>query len=424
MLKGYLLLESKRTYANIDRKINGKDHKQGQNLQQYMSDSPWDSGAVFKQVQQDIGSKPFLRGGTLNFDETGDECSGSKKAGAGRQHIGRSGKVDMGQVVVLSSFYRDGYWLLTDAELFLPKQWFEAPLKKDWKRLHIHPDRTFKSKVEIARELFLRAVAQGLAFAVVGFDSLYGRDLSFRLLIREHGKHYMACIPNDTQVWLSDPSQDPDAKRVLSKDMVNLLPFAVFKSRDAERGTLEHEHAFSTVWSMQKVPKSDKAPLGYIFHSETLVIRKEHDGTTSFALCDYDIEQKQEMVIARADRYFVERTIQDSKSELGFDELQALKYFALMHTLALCALALLFMADLKHQTRLEFTPKEEFRNVFPDIQKLPDLSLSNVKELLKIAFPLPVLTKSHAVDLVLEHLINRTKSTQSRQKKKSYKNYS
>ena len=149
MLKGYLLLDCDRTYANIDRKINGKDHKKGQNLQQYMSDSPWDSSAVFKQAQEDIKSRPFLGGGTLNFDETGDECSGPKKAGAARQHIGRSGKVDMGQVVVLGSFYRDGYWLLTDADLFLPKQWFEAPLKKEWKRLHIPSDRTFKSKVEI-----------------------------------------------------------------------------------------------------------------------------------------------------------------------------------------------------------------------------------------------------------------------------------
>ena len=82
------------------------------------------------------------------------------------------------------------------------------------------------------------------------------------------------------------------------------------------------------------------------------------------------------------------------------------------------------MTDLKHQTRLQISPKEEFTNVFPDIQKLPDLSLANVKEFLKIAFPLPVLTKSQAVDLVLQHLNNRIKATQARQKKKSYKNYS
>lgn len=291
MLKGYLLLDCKRTYANIDRKINGEDHKGGQNLQQYMSDSPWDSAAVFKQVQEDIQSRSFLGGGTLNFDETGEECSGPKKAGAARQYIGRSGKVDMGQVVVLGSFYRDGHWLLTDAELFLPKQWFEAPLKKEWKRLHIPSERRFKSKVEIARELFLRAVTQGLPFDEVGFDSLYGRDLSFRLLIGEYGKHYMACIPSDTQVWLSDPSQEADARRALVKDIVKDLPFAVFKSRDAERGALEHEHAFLPVWSMQKVPKSEISPLGYTFHPETLVIRKEHDGATSFALSDYNIEQ-------------------------------------------------------------------------------------------------------------------------------------
>jgi SRSO17 transposase len=420
MLKGYLLLESDRTYANIDRKINGEGHKDGQNLQQYMSDSPWESAAVFKQIQNDIGSMPFLAGGTMNFDESGDECSGRKKAGASRQYVGRLGKVELGQVVVLGSFYKDGYWLLTDAALFLPEEWFGIERKEEWNRLHIPPEQTFKTKVELAKEFFLRAVSQGLPFEMVGFDSLYGRDMSFRRLIVEHGKHYMACIPSDTQFWLADPNQSPDTECVTAKNVVQRLVFETLESRHAERGALRHEHAFLRVWCKQNVPKSNDAPLGYVFHPETLVVRKEHDGSTSFALSDVDIQQKQQLVTARADRYFVERTIQDCKSELGFDELQALKYPAVMHTLALNALALLFMADVKHQARQKHSPLEEVRNVFPDVQKIPDLSLSNVKELLRVAFPLPNLSKKQAAQLVLEHLLRRTSATQSRQKKKKY----
>lgn len=417
MLKGYLLLDSERTYANIDRKLNGDNHKNGQNLQQYMSDSPWESEPVFKDVQRDIRAAAPLHGGTLNFDETADECAGTKKAGASRQYLGREGKTDLGQVVVLGSYYKDGHWMLTDAELFLPKEWFDPAHKKQWKRLHIPPGRAFKTKVDIARQQFVRAVGQGLPFATVGFDSLYGRDVAFRRLAAGHGKHYMACVPSDSQVWLEDPSQNPNAERALAHELVPRLAFGAIETRHGERGALRHEYAFLQVWTQQKLPKSAQAPLGYVFHRETLVVRKEHDGKASFAFSDYQPGQKQLMAQARAERYFVERTIQDCKSELGFDELQALKYRALMHTLALCSVALLYMADLKMQLRQNQSDIHQVQEQFPDVQKLPDLSLSNVKELLKATFPLPSLNKKQAVDLVIGHLFRRTRSTQSRQKK-------
>ena len=419
MLKGYLLLDSERTYANIDRKLNGDDHKNGQNLQQYMSDSPWESEPVFKDVHQDIRAMPFLQGGTLNFDETADECAGTKKAGASRQYLGREGKTDLGQVVVLGSYYKDGHWLLTDAELFLPKEWFDPSHKKQWKRLHIPPGRGFKTKVEIARQQFLRAIERELPFANVGYDSLYGRDVAFRRLAVKYGKYYMACIPSDSQVWLEDPAQNPAAERALAKELTPRLAFESIETRHGERGALKHEHAFLQVWTKQKLPKSADAPLGYVFHQEVLVVRKEHDGKTSFAFSNCPMEQKWLMAQARAERYFVERTIQDCKSELGFDELQALKYRALMHTLALCAVALLYMADLKMKLRQNQCTIQQAQEQFPDVQKLPDLSLSNVKELLKATFPLPSLNKKQAVDLVIEHLFRRTQSTQSRQKKNS-----
>lgn len=296
MLKGYLLLETERTYANIDRKINGADHKNGQNLQQYMSDSPRESSPVFETVQQEIKETPALHGGRLNFDETADECADLSKAGASRQYLGREGKTDVGQVVVLGSYYRDGQWLLVDAELFLPEPWFDAPHKKQWKRLHIPPQSVFRTKVEIAASQFVKAVQHGLPFNNVGCDTMYGRTIGFRRLVAGHGKRYMACIPNNSKVWLSDP--------------------------------------------------------------------------------------------------------------------------ALMHTLALCSIALLYMADMKMQFRQKFQHGETVQKQFPDLQTLPDLSLSNVKELLKAAFPLPQLSKEQAVDLVVEHLFGRTRSTQSRQKKK------
>lgn len=57
----------------------------------------------------------------LNIDECGDEWSSTGKAGAQKQDIGRFGKTEVEQVGVVSSWYRDGVWALTDAALFLPE---------------------------------------------------------------------------------------------------------------------------------------------------------------------------------------------------------------------------------------------------------------------------------------------------------------
>jgi SRSO17 transposase len=172
MIKGYLLLERDRTYANIDRKINGMSHKNGQNLQHFMSDSPWESAPIFSKVQGDVCQLEGMSGGSLNFDEFGDECAGAQKAGAARQYIGRLGKTELGQVVVVGSYYQNGCWVLVDAEPFVPQGWFGEEKKQAWARLHIPPDTEFKTKIALAKEQFRRALKRGLLFRVVGCDSL------------------------------------------------------------------------------------------------------------------------------------------------------------------------------------------------------------------------------------------------------------
>jgi hypothetical protein len=48
-LRGLLGMETERNFANIARRVIGP-HKDGQNLQQFMSDSPWSAQAVIVSV--------------------------------------------------------------------------------------------------------------------------------------------------------------------------------------------------------------------------------------------------------------------------------------------------------------------------------------------------------------------------------------
>ncbi len=117
-LRGILTMETGRNYANIARRVIDPEDD-GQNLQQFMSDSPWLGETVFSQIQAEVVQRAELGGGVLTLDECGDEKAGDQSAGAGRQYLGRYGKVDMGQVAVGLGYYKEGTWLMVDAELYL-----------------------------------------------------------------------------------------------------------------------------------------------------------------------------------------------------------------------------------------------------------------------------------------------------------------
>ena len=94
---GQLTLEDQRNFANIERRLEpGRD---GQQLQQFMSDSPWPARRVYERIQDEIQKDPRLQeGGVLIVDETADAKAGEGSAGVGRQYNGRLGKVDLCQV--------------------------------------------------------------------------------------------------------------------------------------------------------------------------------------------------------------------------------------------------------------------------------------------------------------------------------------
>ncbi len=145
-------------------------------------------------------------------------------------------------------------------------------------------------------------------------------------------------------------------------------------------------------------------------------MRKEHDGTTSYSLSNTgpDISIST-LAVWRSERYFVERIFQDAKSELGWDELEARKYRAWMHHSALIALCLWFFT----LTRLDWMdahPRDESLIQELGIDKLPALSLANVRLLLQVVMPIKTLTVDEAIELVATFLYERSCSTRSRLK--------
>ena len=222
-------------------------------------------------------------------------------------------------------------------------------------------------------------------------------------------------VPKDGTVWLANPLVAENEGLAQRADkLVEQVEFEQIMVRNAERGQLIYEYAFLPVWTVNKSGAvADRAAT-----MELLVFGKEPDKSISYALTNATLAEvsKQELAAQRAERYFVERTIQDCKSELGWDEPQALKYPAYMHTLAICAVALIFMAKVKLKQRKVYAEPGVVQREL-EIEQLPDLSLANVKELMRSVMPLPRLTKKEARTKIIDTLFKRSQSTASRRRK-------
>jgi len=99
-LSGLLRMETKRNMANVGRKTAVS----GQNLQHFMSNSPWSGRALIEAIQNEIKGHPAFQEAMLVLDESAEAKAGEQIAGAGRQYNGRMGAVEVSQVGVFLSW--------------------------------------------------------------------------------------------------------------------------------------------------------------------------------------------------------------------------------------------------------------------------------------------------------------------------------
>jgi len=424
-LRAQLTMDPERNFANMDRTLNGGD---GQALQHFMSNSPWSGQVVFSQIQAELKAIPALaHGSTLILDESADEKAGTHNAGASRQYNGRLGKVDVCRVDTCLTYANGGLWAMVEGELFLPEEWFGAAFAQKRTELGIPAERRFETKIQLGLKMVKRVKGHGLPFDLLACDALYGRDSQFRADVDAEGVRYAAQVPADTLVYLSEPrvglppkrgkrgrprtrlqvlsSQRPQEVRALAQHPQTV--WEQIQVRHTERGRLTADFAVRRVWTVAA---------GQRPRAEWLVIRRNSDGDCSYTRLNAPTDTPQAWLIAwSCRRYFTERTFEDAKTEIGWDEFQAQKYRAWEHHLALTAAALWFVTQTKWAWAQMYTRDPALAHQL-EVEVLPALSTANVRELLKAVLPMRQLTPAEAMDLVITHLIHRARSTSSRLK--------
>jgi SRSO17 transposase len=99
-------------------------------LQHFISDSPWDPQDLMDHVSKEVSSKMLyqkLIG--LHIDESGNRKKGKHSVGVAPQYCGNVGKVDNSQVAVFAALSQGDFATIIDSKLYLPMCWIKDKIR-------------------------------------------------------------------------------------------------------------------------------------------------------------------------------------------------------------------------------------------------------------------------------------------------------
>lgn len=341
----------------MDRMAEVVPNAESRSLQQFLTHSKWGYRPVVDQVAQDtdelLGDE---QDACLLVDESGFQKQGKMSVGTARQWLGRLGKVDNGQVAVFGALANGRYAVPIDVRLYLPKQWTDDP-DRCAKAGIPEQARIFKTKDELAFEIVQHARQNGVRFGWVGADAGYGKGLFLCKALDTIGQRFLIDVHSDFHVYLDDPKpympknsnrRGPkykkyrtDAKSYQVQQLVDdavLNKEPVFKLRKTSRGDLKIR-AFSLpvyVWDGSS-EASDRWTMVV-----TRSLGKKPVTKISLTNAPQDTALKR-LAWMQRQRYWVERSFEDAKSECGMADYQVRKWSAWHHHMALVMMAMLFM---------------------------------------------------------------------------------
>lgn len=360
-------------------------------IQHFISNSPWDSFAVMDAVSEKVQdtlcevSKEGIKACKgLLLDESGWEKSGKKSVGVARQYIGQVGKVANGQVGVFAALSNGGQVGLLQGRLYLPKEWANDKARCIQAGIPVS-EQIYRTKPELAVEI-LKTLPKSIRYDWVGGDCIYGNSFTLRQHLYGAKQAFVMDVGEELGVYLALPQlyvptkkegrgRTPstpvcDIQPILLKDLIQQI-------KEEQWQTITHRHG-------TKGPLIRKAVIidvhiwkperGTTIESLQLIISTETDGSEiKYSLC-YQVEGKMTLGSAlfyQMQRYWVERAFQNVKEQLGLHQYQVRSWKAWHHHIALTLMALHFLLQIQKENQAEMP-----------LLSVPDIKLVFAKKLL------------------------------------------
>ena len=342
---------------NMERMAEVVPDSDEQVLQHFISNSNWDARGVMDQVALEADG---LLGGSaesaLLIDESGITKKGKKSVGVARQWNGRLGKVDNCQVGVYAALSRGCWSTLIDERLYLPREWVDDPARCRVAKIP-GAQRKLKTKPELALEMVRHNRRLGVRYCWVGADGTYGSDPAFLRALEADGETFMVDVHKDQHIYLEDPEpailEQPSGRGRKPKQRVaQSEPMRVdrwleaqpdsawqpLRLRESTKGELRIEVLQRRVWLWDN--KETEARHWHLMVRREVKARDEIKYSLSNAPPETPVHRLAQM---QGQRYWIERSFQDGKSQAGLDHYQVRGWTAWHHHMALVMMAMLFM---------------------------------------------------------------------------------
>lgn len=341
---------------SMSESVKGSSYEQ---LQHFISSSPWSAREVKKQIAADAVAAfaPLSGQSALLIDEYGCLKKGTASVGAARQYLGCVGKTDNGQVAVIATLAKQHYTAMVASRLFLPASWIEDTKSLDTCGVPASV-RVPTSKPEIAAAMVAELYTDGVRWDFLNADALYGHSTAFRRAI-DCLCHYVVFVHSNQTIFLHDPTPEVKESQGERGGMPTRLETTAFHQTVAEfvheqpksawkaytyqhgtKGAYTREVLTADVWTWNN--HEHRAV------KERLVVSRKRGGSDVKYSLSNDRQHRfseHRLLVQQMYRYWVERSIQDSKDNLGLTEYQVRSWQAWEHHTALTMLALLFLTE-------------------------------------------------------------------------------
>lgn len=344
----------------MEEEVSDSDYR---SYQHFISNSHWDCRGVTGQMAGDLSAvmkkeqqKQQTPTGYI-VDESSHVKSGQHSVGVARQYAGSVGKVENCQVGVYASLCNGERVGLVNERLFLPQQWIDDPQRCDKAKIP-QEARVYKTKPELALEMIDEDIQRGIVFDWIGGDGLYGHNYELGKGLDERHLLFVLDIHKDQQIYLEEPIIDIPSRNgnrgrqpTCLKVNINSLRVDVYikslnpgdwqkvKIRKTTKGWLKAWIHIKKVWVWDG--KEEKA------RKRTLIIRKTvgKKNEIKYSLSNGSIDEYsvKEFAYFQTQRYWVERSFDDAKNELGLSDYQVRKWLGWHHHHALVMMAMLFL---------------------------------------------------------------------------------
>jgi len=323
-------------------------------LQDFLSQLRWDHNRLHELYQHRIADRHGCEGAIGVIDASGHPKQGDKTPGVQRQYCGETGKID-NCVLGVHLLYTDNdpknpFSCMLDSELYLPKSW-----EQDWTRRReagIPDDKHHQPEWQLAIDMLIEALANGVRFSWITFDETYGKVPAFWFGLDRLGLRAVGEVPRNFYCWPTPPKYRSLQGPWASKRVDNVVMYSpVFTDQRWEKMKIKDTTRGMQVWYVKsaRVQLVGQDTCGQSCPTDRrywlIVAKHAKTGEVKYFVSNASANTKVlDILQAAFARWHVEKWFERAKQLAGFGSFEVRKYVGLTRHWLCSRIAMYFLS--------------------------------------------------------------------------------